>query len=427
MFYKKILALLKRHGILKSDNDLEKKKKLVKEKIDKLGITWKDVENVIFWDTPVLSFSFYLVFMGIFWKLISYELQRIGLTIVLISGLVVVSEIRKIIKDHLLQRSYIVIIPEKKRLGFDMNDVIHVSAEVWLATESHAMYLNELKEKKDPILCFYLAAYIGGMAITFAYIPVAEILFIFGTFLYFYPVCSYLGIIEKTFERFERMFRPIAMHWAHNQTKRTRNRNFSDIVPSKTQLSDKENEDFIPEEQTSRDKNVMYDSSQDSMDEFDLRGKLHMREDHSSDYDEDSFLPHGTSDLPSMSQFDSMMEPLNDEFHQGLDFQNMTSKSSYFGIPEIYQHDQENRKIGHDDTDDDIDDLPIEETDGSTRYANIVSYDSGIGKSGEIKESGGFEFVDKTELQDITDEELYVQSNEQAKKRGGIVSNMLGY
>ena len=36
-----------------------------------------------------------------FRKLISYELQRIGLTILLLSGLLIFQEIRKIVKNYL--------------------------------------------------------------------------------------------------------------------------------------------------------------------------------------------------------------------------------------------------------------------------------------------------------------------------------------
>ena len=74
-----------------------------------------------------------------------------------------------------------------------------------------------------------------------------------------------------------------------------------------------------------------------------------------------------------------------------------------------------------DDTDEDIDDLPIEETDGSsTRFANIARQDSP-----QLESNIGFEFVDKDELHDVTDEEINEQNVGQGQK--GIVSNMLGY
>ena len=155
----------------------------------------------------------------------------------------------------------------------------------------------------------------------------------------------------------------------------------------------------------------------------------------SSDFDEDSFLPGGESgrghpyeEFPSMSQFDSMMEPLDDDFHAGLDFQNVTARSnSDFGLPDRYVHDKKNNDtIRAEDTDEDIDDLPIEETDGSTRYANIASLDSPQrGKQVAVNEGNGFEFVDKEDLRDVTDEEIKEQITGQSSK--GIVSNMLGY
>ena len=50
-----------------------------------------------------------------------------------------------------------------------------------------------------------------------------------GTFLYFYPVCSYHGVSEKIVERFERTFKPIITQWSNTETKRTRNRKFRGI------------------------------------------------------------------------------------------------------------------------------------------------------------------------------------------------------
>lgn len=132
-----------------------------------------------------------------------------------------------------------------------------------------------------------------------------------------------------------------------------------------------------------------------------------------------------------MSQFDSMMEPLDDDFHAGLDFQNVEARSvSDFGLPDRYAHDNKKRSnndtICGDDTDEDIDDLPIEETDGSTRYANIASLDSPQhGKRVTTNDGNGFEFVDKEDLRDVTDEEIKEQNIGQSNK--GIVSNMLGY
>lgn len=48
--------------------------------------------------------------------------------------------------------------------------------------------------------------------------------FTLGTFLYFYPLLHYLGVISKLFERLKRTIQPIAKHWSNTQTKRTRNR-----------------------------------------------------------------------------------------------------------------------------------------------------------------------------------------------------------
>ena len=147
-------------------------------------------------------------------------------------------------------------------------------------------------------------------------------------------------------------------------------------------------------------------------------------EGHSSDYDEDSFLPR-TGAPPSLSQYDSLMEPLDDEFHAGLDFQNVTARSvSDFGVPDNLltrngdKRQQSNRETLADDTDEDIDDLPVEETDGTTRYGRSTNMGTSV-------EGNGFEFVNKADLHDVTDEEINDQNV--GRRNKGLVSNMLGY
>ena len=49
----------------------------------------------------------HLFLIFIFRKLISYELQRIGLTIVLLSGLLIFQEIRTIVKRYLAESKYL--------------------------------------------------------------------------------------------------------------------------------------------------------------------------------------------------------------------------------------------------------------------------------------------------------------------------------
>ncbi|XP_066931142.1 reticulophagy regulator 3-like [Clytia hemisphaerica] len=429
--FKRLISWLRSHGTSTSEeSELDQKKNFIKNKIQEIGVTWKDIENVFFWNSPWLSFTIYGGFLCIFWKFISYELQRIGLLILLFTGLIIFQELRKLIYSYLEERSFIKIIPENKSLGFSLEDVVCVAAETWLTTEAHFMYLMQLKERKDITLCFYLAVYLGAFGIIIGYIPVSEILFLLGTFLYFYPVCSYLGIIEKLFERLERIIQPIALQWCNTETKRTRNKKFDNVVPQRKSTADAEEDEFLPRDhsQPTETRQEIMETTDDSMDEFDLRGKLHLKERRRfSDFDEDSFLPYSSqNEFPSMSQFDSMMEPLDDEFHAGLDFQNVTARSNNdFGIPDSYLHNEKNNgnndTLRLDDTDEDIKDLPIEETDGSsTRFANIARQESPQHES-----NIGFEFVDKEDLHDVTDEEINEQNAGQGQK--GIVSNMLGY
>ena len=145
--------------------------------------------------------------------------------------------------------------------------------------------------------------------------------------------------------------------------------------------------------------------------------------------------------MPSLSAFDSIMDPLDDEFHSGLDFRNVTAttnnnSNSNFGLPDHY---------GDEDlTSEDIDDIPFEEVEGNQRkisdeiffrqkqqyqqeqHTNIDNYDDGI----EFDVDQEFEFLDRTELYDVTDEEIMEQnvgghSHSENVIPGG--SNILGY
>lgn len=152
-----------------------------------------------------------------------------------------------------------------------------------------------------------------------------------------------------------------------------------------------------------------------------------------------------------------MMEPLDDEFHAGLDFDNVSARSySDFGIPDEFK-DQLKRQTGED-TDDDIDlipadDFPDDQIDAELRYASIVPNpnlpNSKAGNSHQteirqrshhqhqqqeqppsIKQDQEFELLDKRELQDVTDEEINEQNIGRQGRAPDIikgVSNMLGY
>lgn len=142
----------------------------------------------------------------------------------------------------------------------------------------------------------------------------------------------------------------------------------------------------------------------------------------SSDFDEDSFLPsyrHGPTDgMPSISQFDSIMEPLDDEFHAGLNFQKSNSLDIYLNKSQFHSHSDNVM-----DTDEDVDDIPFEGRDevdyqkhifnnrntsaGSRQFKKVETNSL---NSNESPVYAGFEFLDQSELQDVTDEEINQQN-----------------
>ena len=162
----------------------------------------------------------------------------------------------------------------------------------------------------------------------------------------------------------------------------------------------------------------------------------------SSDFDEDSFMPsynRGPNDtMPSLSQFDSMMEPLDDEFHAGLNFKNTTSMKTYSNQSrDHFEHSDDVM-----DTDDDVDDLPLEnreETDfrkpkTGKLYPDIKKLDEYTNKNLESDDSPDakeYEFLDQSELVDVTDEEINQQNfggrNEGEKFNGKNKNDMLGF
>ena len=133
--------------------------------------------------------------------------------------------------------------------------------------------------------------------------------------------------------------------------------------------------------------------------------------------------------MPSMSAFDSMMEPLDDDFHRGLDFRSVTlntnNDASNFGLPDDY--------VDEDLTSEDIDDIPFEDEQGrkisSDKIEKELEHAYSDSDSIEFDVDQEFEFLDRTELYNVTDEEIMEQnvgghSHSESVAPGG---NILGY
>lgn len=447
-----LLAKFKR--VPSPHDNKEEKKKVIKEWISKIGINLHDIESLLFWKDPRVSLAIFIIATGFFWKFISYKLQKFGLLVIAVALPCSFLETRSYIWRYCSENFQLRVNQEKRKLGFDCNDVYEFVADCWLKFDQHYEYLLSLKHSS--VVKFYLviSSYITLFVILITYFPLAGMLYLAGTLLYFYPVLTYLDFFNVFATRVRKLTRPFILHWSHSQTKRNRNRKRNPLRHTRHQPdSDIENEEFLPlhdkECEKVLEEEIYRKSSSDNgdFDEFQLRGEFHKRsEDHSSDYDEDSFLPsydYGVSEMPSLSHFDSMMEPLEDEFHAGLDFRNITATSfnntthSNFGIPS---------HIGDEDlTSDDIDDIPLEETEDNShrkvsddrlfhlRYdakqkqrQEDINYYNDI----EFDVDQEFEFLDRTELDDVTDEEIMEQNVGNHSHSKNVVpsgSNVLGY
>lgn len=168
-------------------------------------------------------------------------------------------------------------------------------------------------------------------------------------------------------------------------------------------------------------------------------------EEFSSDNVEQSFLSSFSyqvpDEMPSLSNFDSIMEPVDDDFQRGLDFRNITlasNNTSNFGLPNYDDEDV---------TSEDIDDIPFEghrkfskedrftePTDEDVHEQSKLLRDvydcSGSDNDSEIFDvDQEFEFLDRTELYNVTDEEINEQNvgGHSHSENVNSNSNILGY
>ena len=109
-------------------------------------------------------------------------------------------------------------------------------------------------------------------------------------------------------------------------------------------------------------------------------------------------------DFPSISQFDSMLEPRDDEFYHGLNFSDNTLSSQQDLVDDYFNE-----------TDNEVEELPEEVKSPETNRFSMQKEDD-------------FEFLDHADLNYVTDEEINKQNSGSLNPKivQGI-SSMLGY
>ncbi|XP_065666610.1 reticulophagy regulator 2 isoform X2 [Hydra vulgaris] len=403
--FKRLLRVFKRKSPEKEL--IDKKKQKVKEWLINSGFKWDEFENILFWKTPTVSLVIYLVFTGLFWKFISYRLQKISLLLIILSSPCLIDDVRIIIWNNLEQKGAAVI-KERRRVGFEFDDMCNSIAQIWISAENSMLYLLQLKEQELTKFCLHIGCCISVLVIFFAYIPVAEIVFGFGTIAYFFPIINYLGLLDFFLNKMTRFVHPIYLHLSNSRTKRRRNLAQQNQKTYSPLIKQSNNDDaIIHGNQLSEEVDKEGDHSlsrNSSLDEFDLQNQLHHLDEaeHSSDFDENEFLPiipnSLQQDFLSISQYDSMMEPRDDEFLHGLNFYN-ASLSSHQGMVDDYFNS----------TDNEVEDLPDEDFETT-------------------KKDDDFEFLDHAELNHVTDDEISKQnSNLSNTKIVQGISSILGY
>jgi len=448
------------------DNKSEKKR-IIKECSSKIGINWSDIENLVFWKDPRVSLAVFIIATGFFWKFISYKLQKLGLVLIAAAVPFSFPETRNHIWRIFSEKFHLTLIPEKRSLGVDCDDVEGFMADCWIKVDQHYSYLLSLKSNSAIKFYLVVVSYLALIIIILTWLPLAGMLYLIGTFLYFYPILNYLDLLTFFGNRIEKLTTPFFKHWSHSQTKRKRDKGRKVIrhVKPHTSHSDIETEEFMPIRNTKaetlivdeifkRNKSDTHSSADD--DEFQLqqRGEVQRKteEKDGSDYDDDlCFLPSTydyeptIDEMPSMSNFDSMMEPLDDDFHAGLDFRHIspvdnTNDDSNFGVPSNYDDGE---------TSEDIDDIVADSVEdffgnkkassSSTltrrqqkqsdeqkqRQINFENYDDGV----EFDVDQEFEFLDRTDLDDVTDEDIMEQNvgSHSHSKNVASGNNILGY
>jgi len=381
---------------------------------------------------------------------VSVFLHKIGLILIGFSLPFAFHETRSAIWRFCEDKLHVEIDANRRCLGFDCDDIYTGVGNLLLKVEGQRDYLVGLKNSSQTKFYLLVSSYMILLLLVVVNVPLFSTVFILFTSFYFFPIIMYLnlaGNMKNLFlARLQKFTDPFRLHWAHARTKRDRKRARKPLQRRnrrKNEIdSDIENEEFIPlqnkECQRVLDEEILKhvssstsDRDTEEMDEFELRGEFLRRrsEGHSSDYDEDSFLPsysHVANEMPSLSNFDSMMEPLDDEFHAGLDFRNVTATSaasfntSNFGIPT--HHQQEPQQGNEDDvtSDDitDISDLPDDDTE-QEEERKLSSSDNRLFHTSSQKSmeqnyneedfefdvDQEFEFLDRTELADYTDDD----------------------
>lgn len=465
------MALVWFKGLFKKEEpidspDIEKqqKKLIVDEYLKHLKKNWKNIEDVLFWKEAWISSGVYAAITVLFWKLISFRLQRLALVTCFVSAACMLEHVRR----QLQEKFNFVSKKERKSLSFSYNDVVLFIVDSWIYLELQYEYLMKMKSKSDSKFAAAVGVLVAVPFTILLYIPTIQLLFITVSMLYHWPILNYVGVLDALLAKLKKLGQPALIHWENSQTKRKRACSKPAIVqsPFRRRYSHDSDVEFSLDKSAynALDHSEQSQESQHNSEDDKFLPKQDRvqfvstasQDDTASDLDD--YLPSEVyqlpSEMPSMSHFDSLMEPLDDEFYKGLNFADFSLR--------VPANDS-------DDTDDEVEDLPMDTSTVRRRYTphathrrtarvkeppnsstpNTFQQDGqpsairqGTGQPGADEQD--YEFLDQSELDEYSEEELRAAENrlspeyaiprdliggvvEYSKAGADAVSALLGY
>lgn len=197
--FRNLIAKLKKAA---KGNSKEDKKKILKQWASKTGITWTGIENLLFWKDPLVSLAVFIIVTGLFWKLIAPKLQLLGILVILMTIPCTFEETRCYLLSLLPgggNSNRRGLGTNNRSLGFGVNDVYDNLAELWMSLDKHIDYLLELKVTSAAMFYVVTTSYVIMFYFVVTYLPIAGIVYLLFTVMYFTPILMHLDVFDNLF------------------------------------------------------------------------------------------------------------------------------------------------------------------------------------------------------------------------------------
>jgi len=338
--------------------EVQEKRSRVAEILEPVDKNWDFIEKTLLWKNALPACTCFFIISGLFWKFINLKLRKIALIFggfLLANG--ISSDFRAASWDF-FTTNFNLQTQGDPVLQFTFDDLCLFIATSWVLLANAVKSFQELNKECPPKFYCILAVSLFSLLALFTYFPVAELMYISICVIFFYPAMHYYGIADRLHARFERLSAPVLKHWENNRTKRKRVAIKPYPEKEQEQLYDSDDEFILEKNQftTKVLSSVLPDDDIQPEAESDTDDEEGDDEIPHPDFDADFYTEsqfEENLEMPSMSNFDSLMEPY-DEFHSGLKFPDYTD-SSRMDTLNILDAAANNL-----DTDEEMDDLPYE-------------------------------------------------------------------